>query len=111
MVTSPALLSMVTAVFSVMTSPPGMSKRLSPSHVPPGSARMPSRVARSEREMISSDASSMSWRPWRVQSAFSLSDPARPLETWAARSPNTWSGVRTLRRIMACSVALGSPAS
>ena len=60
--------------------------------------------------MISSDSASMSRRPWRWHSAISRSPPARPLETCAARSPNTWSGVRTLWRMMSCSIGLGSPA-
>ena len=33
-----------------------------------------------------------------------------PLDTCAARSPNTWSGVRTLRRMMSCKTLFGSPA-
>ncbi len=89
MVTSPAWLSIVTAAFSVMTSPPGTSKRLSPCQVPAGSARIALRVAASERPMISSDTASISSRPWRLQSAISRSPPARPLETCAERSPNT----------------------
>ncbi len=39
------------------------------------------------------------------------SPPDFPLETCAARSPNTWSGVRTLLRMMWCSVWLGCPRS
>ena len=58
--TSPRTLSIVTAAFSVITSPPARSKRVSASKRPAGQARIALRIARSDRSMISSESASIS---------------------------------------------------
>ena len=79
---------------------------------PPGSARIASRVAFSDRvDDLVRQLFDVGECLARSQSAISRSPPARPLDTCAARSPNTWSGVRTLCWMMSCRSAFGSPAS
>ena len=93
---SPLSASMVTAALITTSSPPGTSK-IGFTVIGAGfNLRMAARVASSERSMIRSESSCRSSRLCRSHSAAMRSAPIRPAETWAARSPMTCSGSRTL---------------